>query len=119
MLCTGKLRHCFFGTYTAIIGLRFNSLDDARSALSTLGEGWELRESTNVLVWSGDGEALEAVKARFQGWRLAIDPCGWKHCKRQCRTEPIDSIAHSIDVGPSFTLDVPPGVAVSQIRMFA
>jgi ParB/RepB/Spo0J family partition protein len=45
MLCTGKLRHCFFGTYTAIIGLRFTE-DCVRA------DGWDRPETLATLAES-------------------------------------------------------------------
>jgi len=114
--CEGKLRHCFFGTYSAVVALAFDSPEHARDALRTLGGAWKEGErSPSALVWSGDRAELDALKLQFTRWNLTISPCGRSHCRNQCKGESIDSVAHSIDHGPTFRLTIPTVPAEQQI----
>ena len=110
VLGTGVLRHQFHGTYSALIGIAFRDVASARDALVTLRTicgGWLVGKTPRTLVWFGSSETLSVIKAKFVEYDLEIEPCGWKHCKTQCRGAEIDSTAHSVDVGPSFLIDIP------------
>lgn len=101
----GRLRHCFFGNYSAVIGLAFGTADDAALALPLLGEGWTVGErSRHALIWQGGSESLKLLESTFKrNHGLTIDRCTWKECKGdKCHKQGIASIAHSIDYGPSF-----------------
>lgn len=89
----GQLRHRFWGTYSAAIGLQFVNASDAQQALPLLGAGW--RNSTNpvVLVWEGDTAALDACEGRLVGFGADA--------------KAIRSLAHSVDYGDPFTVSIP------------
>ncbi len=101
----GRLMHQFHGTYTAVVGLVFDTPEDAHAAHTRLGDTWvPSHGNPKALVWQGGDESLEQVKQALA--HATIDPCGWKHCRGQCKRAPIDSIAHSVDYGPSFTVEL-------------
>ena len=103
---TGRLRHCFFGEYSAVISVHFGTREGAARALVALGAGWQHgAEIPEVLVWQGGYADLAALKARLQG-SVRVEPCGRRTCRHGCRDADIDSLAHSIDYGPPFTLSV-------------
>ncbi len=120
MKANGRLRHCFHGTYVAIVVLQFESPDHATSALGTLRSAWKVSDKNpSVLRWEGSSEELDAMKTSLARYDVQISPCGWDHCgKKQCADQPIDSLAHSIDYGPGFTVDVPPSVPIEQASLF-
>ena len=67
----GILAHKFHGTYHSVIALSFQDEQSARDALSTLGSDWKVgQKNANVLVWSGDRDSLESVKAKLKGYGL-------------------------------------------------
>lgn len=108
----GGLRHHFHGTYMATVAIAFADSAIAGRALPYLGNGWKVSTSTpNALVWHGTSEALETVKATLAPYRTDAP----KPVKRGRRivtpeaSEPIDSIARSIDYGPPFTIAIPVG----------
>lgn len=101
----GMLRHCFFGEYSARIVLVFSSEAHAKDAQKTLGDAWRLAEKTSgVLVAQLSPAQLDAFKTAYPA---KIAPCGRKHCKRQCKDAAIDSLAHSVDYGPDFSVEIP------------
>jgi hypothetical protein len=119
MKASGRLRHCFHGEYSAIVALEFDSKEDARAARPSLGDDWKVStQHPGVLRWEGNSEALKALKILLARFGYETRPCGWNHCKDQCQRAEVDSLAHSIDVGPSFTVDVPPGVPEEQASLF-
>lgn len=109
---SGRLRHCFFGTYSAVVVVSFPDAASAADALAALGPPWHLGRgepdypSRNV-VWSGSSEDLAALVTRL-GPRLAVEPCHAFGCTGQVHR--IDALTHSVDYGPPFslTLDVTP-----------
>lgn len=89
----GRLRHCFFGTYIAVIALGFEDEYQAEQALPHLGKGWKIGEqSKKALRWEGTTEELEACKKVLV--KLGADE------------DAIDSLEHSIDYGDPFTIEV-------------
>lgn len=89
----GLLRHCFFGTYIAIIALGFETEHEAKSALPKLGAGWKIGEANaKALRWEGGTDALEEVKEVLG--KFGAD-------KRK-----IDSCAKSIDYGEAFSVEI-------------
>jgi len=89
----GLLRHCFFGTYSAVIALGFETEYEAKTALPQLGEGWKIGEaSPKALRWQGDSDALEAVKKVLGKFGADVSK--------------IDSCAKSIDYGENFTVEL-------------
>ena len=104
----GTLVHRFWGTYSAGIGLEFASEAHAEDALRTLGAPWKVATgSTRVLVVFIESEALGAIKEQFKGWGLTITPCGFHHCKHQCKDSEIDNVNHSVDRGANFEVVIP------------
>jgi hypothetical protein len=91
----GILRHCFFGTYTAVIGLTFESETHKQDAKKVLGNSWsdESAKRKNILVWSGTSEELDEVK------KVLV--------KYGADEKKIDSIAKSIDYGEPFEVNIP------------
>lgn len=108
----GQLRHRFFGDYSAKIGLKFESEQQAKAALplikARLPEPMEMvREADGRLNYGGIFESnndqvlllmvasqdMNAVKALLSSW--GADP------------EAIDSVATSIDFGQPFTCEIP------------
>ena len=84
----GRLRHCFFGTYGAVIVLAFRTAKDAAAALPVLGGTWCPGKNANALIWSGSAEELRALKLVLAGFGADAHA--------------IDSVDHSIDYGDSF-----------------
>jgi hypothetical protein len=89
----GLLRHCFFGAYSAVIALGFESEYEALTALPQLGSGWKVGEQTKkALRWEGDSDALEACKEVLA--KFGADP------------DNIDSIEKSVDYGEAFNVEI-------------
>jgi len=85
----GRLRHRFWGTYSAAIGLMFRDAADASACLPMLGDGWHVSPTQPAaLVWSGDSKALDA--------------CIETLVRFGARREAIASLAKSIDYGEPF-----------------
>lgn len=115
---TGRLRHHFWGEYHATIVLAFDDEGGATDALRVLGDGWERgKSSRTALVWFGNGEAFERVRLALQTFGFKVPPCGRNACREQCERASIDSVAHSIDLGPEFTVEIPT-VAHEQVSLF-
>lgn len=104
----GKLRHAFHGEYFAALGLEFSTEQHAHLALKTLGPDWKLgQKQPKALIWVGGGDKLSELKERLKGFGITIRPCGMKRCRGQCKKAEIDSLAHSIDYGPWFEVQIP------------
>lgn len=86
----GKLRHHFWGTYSATITLRFATVDDAEHAQRIAFPNWKIGK--NVLVWHGKNPDLDAEIANLVAHGADEDL--------------IDSVAHSIDAGDPFTVEI-------------
>jgi hypothetical protein len=107
MKATGFLKHYFHGDYCCSIGLTFECPESAEAALALL-PGWTQGEKNqHILVTTIDSAELDKFKAKAKKWGLEIKPCGREDCDGQCKGEEIDGVPHSIDYGPTFTLDVP------------
>lgn len=93
----GRLRHRFWGEYSAVIALEFGSVEQARAALPVLAESepWHLSREPRCLVAVVNRTALDRIK--LQLWRFGADE------------KAIDSCRTSIDYGEPFTVDVPVG----------
>lgn len=104
---SGVLRHCFFGSYTAIIVLRFADKASANDALVTLGNQWKMEHNETHLVWKGDTKELTTLKNKLRAFGLRIQPCGMHRCRTQCQDAEIDNINHSVDYGALFEIDIP------------
>lgn len=93
----GMWRHCFHGTYIAVIGLWFTDKACAEAARDVLGEEWQIRQVKNAaaLVWSGADS--DSVKELVESFRIMTG---------QRDDEPIDSIRRSVDYGPEFVIEV-------------
>lgn len=89
----GILRHRFWGEYSAAIALEFASEEDARAALVVLKDWAPGAKSPNVLVWTGNSEALDVCKETLT--KYGADP------------SKIDSCAKSIDYGEWFEVTIP------------
>ena len=97
----GQLRHRFWGTYSAVIGLEF-ALDQVNLAQEILGTSWASSQDSTVLLWTGNSEELEAVKVVLG--------------KYGADTKKIDSLARSVDYGEPFTIEIP-AVHPNQLRL--
>jgi hypothetical protein len=94
----GRLQHRFWGDYSAVIALEFETPEKAKEALPGLdGEPWHESQEPRVLVAVVNRTALERVKLQLGGFGADVDA--------------IDSCRTSIDYGEPFTVDVPVGVA--------
>ena len=108
----GRLRHRFFGEYSCVICLQFTDRETAAYARRVLGPAdWEHAASApSVLV--GVFDASDPVNETFKAHGLAFEPCGWRECegrgkkKKPCKGREIGALTHSVDYGPTFTLDV-------------
>lgn len=104
----GRLAHKFHGQYYSVIGLAFQDEASASEALVTLGDDWKHGASNRaILVIVADMDKSETIKEKLKGYDLKIQPCTWKHCRDQCAGAEIDSLRHSIDYGPDFTVNIP------------
>ena len=99
----GILRHQFFGEYSCTVLLSFADAEAAESALPQL-PGWKscaANDHPHILKRTqGTPEEIEAQLRKIG--TLAIEPCGWRHCKDQCAGASIGGLPHSVDVGPAF-----------------
>lgn len=88
----GLLRHCFFGTYVAIIALGFETEHEAKSALPKLGAGWKIGDvNPKALRWEGGTDALEDCKKVLGKFGADVSK--------------IDSCVKSIDYGEDFSVE--------------
>lgn len=107
MKATGQLQHHFWGDYSCTIALEFASGDCAEAVLQLL-PGWKQSKDNPALIGAFlTNEQLTAFQAKIGNWNLQIQPCGRRDCRHQCQNAGIDSVNHSIDYGPVFTVDVP------------
>ena len=91
---SGRLRHRFWGDYSAVIALDFGNEENAKACLPLLGDGWKPGEKhPSALVWVGDSEALEKCKEVLGSFGADV--------------KKIDSIAKSIDYGEPFEVSIP------------
>jgi hypothetical protein len=105
MRAHGHLRHRFWGEYSAVIALKFDTPEEAAKALKELPD-WKAAETApSCITWVGDSAALELVKDK-------LETLGAERKK-------IDSIAKSIDYGEPFTVDVPEPVDYVNRELFA
>lgn len=89
----GQLRHRFWGEYSAVIALEFESQKHAADCLSVLGEGWGVGEKNkNVLVWVGNSSELEECTKVLVSFGA--------------EEKKIASIAKSIDYGEPFEVNI-------------
>lgn len=91
----GRLRHRFHGEYSAAMALEFESQADAVAALGVLGVPWTKSPAPTVLLAVVDSATLNLEKTRLGS--MGADE------------KAIDSVAHSVDYGDPFTVDVPVG----------
>jgi len=87
----GQLRHRFWGEYSAVIALVFESERDANLALPLLPNWTHGKQSKNVLVWVGDSDELRDMKNLLG--------------KYGADEKKIDSCAKSIDYGEKFNCE--------------
>ncbi|HEX9156007.1 MAG TPA: hypothetical protein VF819_10610 [Nitrospira sp.] len=101
----GLLRHRYWGTYSAVIVLAFDTPEAARDALKVLGAPWvAISAKTFVLSWTGETEALEQCKERLGTFGADVSK--------------IDSVAHSIDYGEPFEVTIPIVAPAEQESLF-
>ena len=104
VIAHGRLRHQFFGEYSAIIALEFRCVPDAELALPKLGEGWYEGKHANFLVWDGSAEELSKCKEVLGSFGADVDA--------------IDSLRYSVDYGEKFTVRIPVTVEnVNQLEL--
>lgn len=89
----GILAHHFWGTYSATIGLQFDSAECARDALKVLGGKWKKSKRPEVLVWYGNSPELAECKKVLGSYGADVGK--------------IDSLKTSIDYGENFEVDIP------------
>lgn len=93
----GRLRHRFWGEYSALIALSFDTKEHCTTALPVLNEPriaqWlqSPNEPRAVLTCVNSAE-LDKVKTHLAGF--GADP------------DAIDSLAHSVDFGDPFTIEI-------------
>lgn len=93
MKAKGLLRHRFWGTYSAVIALGFDSPEEAQQALPRL-PGFEPHpKEPRALMWAGDSNALQGTKELLGGFGADV--------------QKIDSIARSVDHGEPFEVVIP------------
>lgn len=91
--CKGRLRHCWWGTYHATVGLFCKDTFEARGVHSKLGSPWRLHEKNDsAVMYHGKGSELESVLNQLES--LGAD------------RDKMTSIAKSIDFGEEFTISV-------------
>jgi hypothetical protein len=102
---SGLLRHRFWGTYSAAIGLEFKDEVMAKAALRVLGAAdWKVGEkSAKCLVWVGeDTDHVTEVLVSFGA-----------------DANKVHSIAKSLDHGEFFTVSIPVEVVdPNQLSLF-
>lgn len=89
-----------------MVGLRFDTAAIAAAAVEKL-PGFKVGKDPTVIVAAFTSKTLDEFKATISKWNLQITPCGFHHCKTQCRDAEIDNMNHSIGFGASLTMDVP------------
>ena len=100
----GILRHRFWGTYSACIGLEFDTPEAAADGLKVLGSTWKNGEiNKHILIWTGNSEELEVCKKTLGSFGADVSK--------------IDSVATSIDYGEPFTVSIEV-VPTEQVSMF-
>ena len=117
---TGHYQHDFTGSnLSGAIGLSFATEEEARDAHSVLGVEWKISpRAPKILVIGCTHENMPEIKAKLKGIGLTISPCGWRHCHGQCKDAEIDNLAHSIDYGATFTVEIPRPVPLEQTTLF-
>ena len=101
---TGRLVHHFWGDYCADVVIDFKTDAAGVLALAALAPlGFKPAKQPRAVQWTGRREALDVLKAALP---VKIRPCGRKECRGQCKDQPIDGTAHSIDAGPLFEVVV-------------
>jgi hypothetical protein len=93
IICKGRLRHCWWGTYYATIGLFCKDTCEATHVRSKLGSLWRLHEENDtVVIYHGKESELESVLEQLES--LGAD------------RKKMTSIAKSIDFGEEFIISV-------------
>lgn len=116
MKAVGKLHHMFHGEYGFSILLIFDSPEDAVNAHERMFGFFgftQAKQQPNCLTRSASGEEgkilLDKIKSVIEPLRVDT-PCQLYDCKRKSAKKrvrhAIDGIAHSIDYGPTFTIEI-------------
>lgn len=114
MRAQGLLRHIFHGTeICAVVRLVFED-EESAERIEPLLPGWT--RQGKAIGAALTREQLNAFKERLPGWDIQIEECGYRHCKHKCRNAEIDSMAHSTDFGPTFTVEIPAPESKDQTR---
>ena len=91
--CKGRLRHCWWETYHATIGLFCKDPFEAAYIQSKLGAPWRVNENDDrVILYHGCKDELEGVLSQLES--LGAD------------RNKMTSIMKSIDFGEEFTISV-------------
>jgi hypothetical protein len=107
IIANGRLRHHFWGEYSATIGLHFATADLAAAAAPKLAPFHVSETVPEALVFHGSGDALKNAEAVLEAHGADMAKVG--------------SLAKSIDFGEPFTVEVdltPDGPAVEQLALF-
>lgn len=102
----GRLKHHFWGDYSATIGLQFGTADYAARALPFL-PGFSVHPNVpEALVFHGGGQALKAAEALLAHFKADMKKVG--------------SVRYSIDYGEPFTIevDITPDPTEVQLALF-
>jgi len=94
----GRLRHRFWGEYSAVLAIAFPSAGDAKAALPILNAAcapheWETGKDPAVLVAVADSDGTAAIEAILEGFGAAPGA--------------VSSLAHSVDYGDPFRVSIP------------
>lgn len=88
----GQLRHCFWGTYYATIGLFCHDADEAKEVESRLGKPWRIHpDRDDVVLYHGTGEELEVQFSKLESFGADLNK--------------VKSLAKSVDFGERFELE--------------
>lgn len=113
--CRGVLRHRFWGDYSAVVAIEpLGTPSERRAWCQQLRHQIPVVDGCAVqVIHDGDrsgvqvlleGDAVETVSAWIEE-RRTDGPCPRRECKGKRHS--IGSLAHSIDYGPAFDLELP------------
>jgi len=101
----GSLRHHFHGIYSATIAIACGTVPPAQ-VVAQLPQGTKSTVHQDLILLRSDGADYEDLVQWIEDHRVDGDCYLFDCCDGKPR-HPIDSVAHSIDHGPTFTLQLP------------
>jgi hypothetical protein len=113
MLIKGSGACRFYYPGGTAIAIGFDGPDKeiaAQAAYALVGGAapWRIAERNKAVLvcFLKEGEATEAFEQHLRAlFKLEIERCDWKHCRKKCADASIFSVPHSIDYGPTFTVE--------------